>query len=119
MTNVDKLRTIFANRMAPAKGLGTIRVAAQHALDSMAIVRAIYDVYGCRAADNTLDARQTTYKGYIDAIDNWQADAEANVENAHPLVPMIWSSKDSQRPLEATDIQIARRVLRHHDWPRR
>lgn len=106
MTNVDKLRTIFANRMAPAKGLGTIRVVAQHALDSMAIVRAIYDVYGCRAADNTLDARQTTYKGYIDAIDNWQADAEADVENAHPSVPMIWSSKDSQRPLEATDIQM-------------
>ncbi|CAN9443643.1 unnamed protein product [Alternaria alternata] len=106
MTNVDKLRSIFANRMAPAKGLGTIRVAAQHALDSIALVRAIYDVYGCRAADNTLDARQTTYKGYIDAIDNWQASAEEDVEHAHPPVPMIWSSKDSQRPLEATDIQM-------------
>jgi hypothetical protein len=44
MTNVDKLRTIFANRMAPAKGLGTIRVAAQHALDSIAIVRMTYMV---------------------------------------------------------------------------
>ena len=106
MTNVDKLRTIFANRMAPAKGLGTIRVAAQHALDSIAIVRAMYDVYGCRAADNTLDARQTTYKGYIDAIDKWQADAEDDIEHVRPPVPMIWSSKDSQRPLEATDIQM-------------
>jgi hypothetical protein len=106
MTNVDKLRSIFANRIHPAKGLGTIRVVAQYALDSIAIVRAIYDVYGCRAADNTLDARQTTYKGYIDAIDNWQASAEEDVEHAHPPVPMIWSSKDSQRPLEATDIQM-------------
>ncbi|CAN9207478.1 unnamed protein product [Alternaria alternata] len=106
MTNVDKLRSIFTNRIHPAKGLVTIRVAAQHALDSIAIVRAIYDVYGCRAADNTLDARQTTYKGYIDAIDNWQAGAEDDVEHAHPPVPMIWSSKDSQRPLEATDIQM-------------
>ncbi|CAN9444912.1 unnamed protein product [Alternaria alternata] len=106
MTHVDKLRSIFANRMHPAKGLGTIRVTAQHALDSIAIVRAIYDLYGCRAADKTLDARQTTYRGYIDVIDNWQSGVEEDVENAHPPVPMIWSSKDSQRPLEATDIQM-------------
>ncbi|CAN9319725.1 unnamed protein product [Alternaria alternata] len=77
MTNVDKLRSIFANRIHPAKGLGTIRVAAQHALDSIATVRAIYD-----------------------------NDAEDDVEHAHPPVPTIWSSKDSQRPLEATDIQL-------------
>ncbi|CAN9420573.1 unnamed protein product [Alternaria alternata] len=106
MTNVDKLQSIFANRTAPAKDLETVRVAAQHALNSIAIVRAICDVYGCRAADNTLDARQTTYKGYIDAIDNWQAGAWDDVEHAHPPVPMISSSKDSQRPLETTDIQM-------------
>jgi hypothetical protein len=106
MTNVDKLQSIFANRTAPAKDLETVRVAAQHALNSIAIVRAICDVYGCKAADNTLDARQTTYKGYIDAIDNWQAGAWDDVEHAHPPVPMISSSKDSQRPLETTDIQM-------------
>jgi hypothetical protein len=106
MTNVDKLQSIFANRTAPAKDLETVRVAAQHALNSIAIVSAICDVYGCKAADNTLDARQTTYKGYIDAIDNWQAGAWDDVEHAHPPVPMISSSKDSQRPLETTDIQM-------------